>query len=137
MSDKSFTLIELVMVIVILGILGATALPLFSGMTNDAKIAATRGGLGTLRAAVSINYVKNSSIIGMASFPVSIEPTLFMDGRIPKNEITNSNIVNNVADTVNGTMVSENGWWYVTSGSNAGQCGAYVNGVVATDSSSW
>ena len=49
-------MIELIMVIVILGILAATALPKFVDLSADAKVAATKGVAGALASAGSINY---------------------------------------------------------------------------------
>ena len=46
-----FTLIELVIVIVILGILAAAALPRFSDLSGDARIAALNGLAGSIRSA--------------------------------------------------------------------------------------
>lgn len=53
---SGFTLIELVIVIVILGILAAAALPRFSDLSTDARISAVNGLAGSLRSAASIAH---------------------------------------------------------------------------------
>ncbi|WP_120993050.1 pilin [Stutzerimonas urumqiensis] len=55
-QQSGFTLIELIMVIVILGILAAFALPKFADLSGDARLSAMQGALGSVKSASSIAH---------------------------------------------------------------------------------
>jgi MSHA pilin protein MshA len=60
--QSGFTMIELIMVIVILGILAAIAMPRFIDLSSDAKEQAYQGVRGAAASAMAINYASCAAV---------------------------------------------------------------------------
>jgi len=104
-QEEGFTLIELVIVIVILGILAAVAIPKYEDMQEQARSATLKGQLGSIRSAVAIQYGRNA-LNGSATFP-TLTGVIFADGNVPKEPVMNLNTVKTTPGVDNA-----GGWQY-------------------------
>ena len=81
-TTKGFTLIELVMVIVILGILAAVAVPKFADITGDANRAVFRADMANISGGIAILQAQNLIAEPGASnggYPLKLQTTLPFD----------------------------------------------------------
>ncbi|MDP8230910.1 MAG: type IV pilin protein [Candidatus Gorgyraea atricola] len=77
MRSKGFTLVEVLIVVIIIGILAAIGIPQFSAAMEKAKGGEARAGLGHIQTAEKIYFAENDAYIGelgdtsLDSLPIS------------------------------------------------------------------
>ena len=86
--QRGFTLIELVMVIVILGVLAAVAVPKFVDLKAEAQTAAVAGVAGAVSSASAVNYAarsasNNSKGVPTATLTCPVAAAAILEGGIP------------------------------------------------------
>lgn len=65
LMHSGFTLIELIIVIVIVGIMAAIAIPKYNDMTTEARLSALKGVGGSIASAAATNYaLKKGALTG-------------------------------------------------------------------------
>jgi type II secretion system protein G len=103
-NNRGFTLVELILVIVIIGILAAIILPKFIGQTDQAKIATAKSNLESLRSAVRMFVANNNG-----SFPATLGDLVPTHMRaVPKESISDPPTSAVVAGVPDGS----GGWAY-------------------------
>ncbi len=107
-GEKGFTLIELVMVIVLLGILAAVAIPRFVDLGASADRAAASGGIGGIQSGISIYNA--SQLVGGGS-PV------FPDNPLAANVVTGMDLAAGDVGTCSTDLTT--GQWGVNNSATA------------------
>jgi prepilin-type N-terminal cleavage/methylation domain-containing protein len=79
---EAFTLIELMIVVAIIGILAAIAVPKFADLINKSHEGATKGKLSSIRGALRVYYGDNEAIFPAG--PAGSNTTFLQDSLVPK-----------------------------------------------------
>ena len=133
-KTRGFTLVEVVVVMVILGIMAIIAIPKYVDLASSAEIASTQTSLQAIRSYAHMAFAERAMdpLVG-ASFPPSITSADFGNQSEPVNHINNRMGVENVSSVPSGTATSSShGFWYIPAD---GSVGAYSDGTV--DTSGW
>lgn len=115
-NQRGFTLIELVIIIVILGILAAVAIPRYQDISSEAREAAARSALGSLRSGITIHYANTAVTTGTATWPTQIDLGtigMVMEQSIPRNPYQlDTNAPDSIVTGVTkGAIVGTRGGW--------------------------
>jgi MSHA pilin protein MshA len=117
-KQQAFTLIELVVVIAILGILAAVALPKYVNHVREARIAAMNGLAGALRSSVALvqsRYIITGQITSPVTMPdgTTVAVSTGANGGIPT--VAAAGIGSALAaDGMGFTFVPATGFWNFT-----------------------
>ena len=99
-NEKGFTLIELIMIIIILGILAAIAVPRYVDLQQDARTAVVDASIGAIKSAAIIQYAQSRT----SNRLLSIEAQTDLDAaiNIVETACTTTGIVGNLTMTHSG-----------------------------------
>lgn len=115
-SSRGFTLIELVIIIVVLGILAAVAIPKYQDLSGQAKEAQARSAVAAMRSAVTIFYANSAITTGTATWPTLVQLGTYgtvLASAVPKNPYQSSSNAPDslVTGVTKGTVVGTRGGW--------------------------
>ena len=141
MTRRAFTLVELLIVVVILGILAAVVIPQFSDASTDARLSSLTTNLATIRGQLELYKLQHQgNYPGFGTFSDEMTKKTDVDGtvnpagafgpylqRIPNNPFTTGASLNNVTIALPATT---NAWFYdVLTGEFKANDGGTTNGV--------
>jgi prepilin-type N-terminal cleavage/methylation domain-containing protein len=127
-AKKGFTLIELMIVVAIIGILAAIAIPKFADLINKSKEGATKGGLSSARSAVQVYYGDNEGWFPTDTLAcITLNAKYINEIPVAKLPGTGHGDSKAVAAVTNGGAVTDGtGWAYFNDPTHAASWGNFV-----------
>ena len=120
-SRKGFTLIEILIVVIILGILAAIVIPQFANASQDAKLNAVRSTVQSVRGQIGLYALQHGDTVPTATnLWAQLTTKSTFDGKTwgPYLQSTPSNPFNQLTG-VGADSTGTNGWYFdTTNGSN-------------------
>ena len=124
---QGFTLIELMIVVAIIGILAAIAIPKFADLINKAKEGSTKGALSSVRSAIQVYYGDNEGwfpAVEAAPLTCLITNAKYM-AEIPVAKMPGT--THGDVNTVSGALADATaGWLYFNDAASAVTWGNFV-----------
>ena len=115
-GERGFTLIELVIIIVVLGILAAVAIPKYQDIADEARESSCKASLGGLRSGVAIWYAKEAVKSSTAQWPPY--DSLVASGVVFEHSLPANPFQPNAGDSIvsgynqaKGTVIGTRGGW--------------------------
>jgi prepilin-type N-terminal cleavage/methylation domain-containing protein len=137
-NKKGFTLIELMIVVAIIGILAAIAIPKFADLINKSKEGATKGALSSVRSALQVYYGDNEGWFPTDSLAILIEDAKYINeipvAKLPTTghpdtkavAVFSSATVAGVYIGGTGTQDTPGGWAYFNAPTSSAMWGTFV-----------
>lgn len=79
-AHHGFTLTELIIVIVVLGVLAAIAIPKFADTSDDAKLAKASAIFGSLKASYAVQSAIHKGVVSVANVVTDHDPSCSVSG---------------------------------------------------------
>jgi general secretion pathway protein G len=116
---KGFTLVEILIVVIILGILAAIVIPQFTEASTQANESRLKTDLQTLRSQVSLFHARNPGDTPDTTDADSFAGDLELNGSLPNNPFTNANTLASGSNSdAHGAPGADGGGWYYNTWDN-------------------
>lgn len=126
-SRKGFTLIELMIVVAIIGILAAIAIPKFAELIRKSSEGASKGNLGSLRSALSIYYGDMEGVYPATPAAMTVNGKYLSAIPVAKAPNYHADSSVSVLGSAQATPNDGAGWWYQDIATNANVGAVMVN----------